>query len=276
VIWYTAQFQAMYFLQNSLRIDDSAARIIIGLGAAVSLLWFIFFGWVSDRVGRKKPIVVGYALLLIVLFPLFHWAAAVANPALAAAVDRAPVVVTGSDCRYNPFATRQATACGQVLDALSRTGVAYTKVQGPQGAPVNVTIGGQMVLDTDRDGLETALVAAGYPLDKIVPTLGSGAKLVLVIVVIGMLSGMTYGPVAALLSELFPAKIRYTSMSIPYHIGTGYFGGLLPFTSQYIVARTGDPFSGLWYTFVVVAVALVVTVLWLPETLRKEDRLGAR
>jgi MFS family permease len=275
VIWYTAQFQAMYFLQNSLRIEDSAARVVIGLGAAVSLFWFIFFGWLSDRVGRKKPIVIGYALMLAALFPLFHWMADVANPALAEAVKRAPVVVTGSDCSYNPFAGKQATACGQVLDALSKTGVAYTKVEAAQGTPVSVTIGGQEVAAADRGGLETALLAAGYPLEKVSPDLGSGAKMVVVIVLIGMLSGMTYGPVAALLVELFPPNIRYTSMSIPYHIGTGYFGGLLPFTSQYIVARTGDPFSGLWYTFVVVAIALVVSLVWLPETLPKKDRLRA-
>ena len=274
VIWYTAQFQAMYFLQNSLSVDDTSVRIVIGLGAAASLFWFVFFGWVSDRVGRKKPIVIGYALMLATLFPLFHWMADAANPALAAAMERAPVVVTGSDCRYNPFAGKQDTPCGQMLDALSKTGIAYTKVEAAQGSLVSVTIGGQEVTATDRAGLEDALVAAGYPLEKIQPGMANGAQLVLVIVLIGMLSGMTYGPVAALLVELFPANIRYTSMSIPYHIGTGYFGGLLPVTSQYIVARTGDPFSGLWYTFVVVAIALTVSLFWLPETLKKEDRLS--
>jgi hypothetical protein len=117
--------------------------------------------------------------------------------------------------------------------------------------------------------LEPALRAAGYRLEKSVPSFGKALQVVLAITIIGFLSGMTYGPVAALLVEMFPARIRYTSLSVPYHIGTGYFGGFLPFISQYIVARTGDPFSGLWYTVGVVAMALVVTLFWLPETAGK-------
>lgn len=122
----------------------------------------------------------------------------------------------------------------------------------------------------DPAALDAALAGAGYKLAKTVPSFSQAAQVILAIVVIGMLSGLTYGPVAALLVELFPARIRYTSMSVPYHIGTGYFGGFLPFISQYIVARTGDPFAGIWYTVGVVAMALVVTLLWLPETSGKE------
>ncbi|TVV77090.1 MFS transporter [Sphingomonas solaris] len=267
VIWYTAQFQALYFLQNSLRIEDTAARLIVGIGAVFSLGWFILFGWLSDRIGRKKPIVAGYALTLLLIFPLFHWMADTANPDLAAAMARAPVVVTGSDCTYDPFATRgQETACGRLLDALSKKGVAYTKVAGVAGAAPVVTIGGAAVDAGSPAALNKALADAGYRLEKIRPSLPRGLALVLGIVVIGFLSGMTYGPVAALLVELFPARVRYTSMSVPYHIGTGYFGGFLPFISQYIVARTGDPFSGLWYMVGVVAMSLVVTLVWLPET----------
>jgi MFS family permease len=271
VIWYTAQFQALYFLQNALRIDDTAARMIIGVGAVFSLFWFILFGWLSDKIGRKKPIVAGYVLTILLMFPLFHWMADAANPELSAAMARAPVVVTGSDCSYDPFATKgQATACGKVLDALSKKGVAYSKVQGAPGAAPVVTIGGAPVDAGDPAALDAAIKAAGYKLEKTVPPPERAAKIVLAIVVIGFLSGMTYGPVAALLVELFPARVRYTSMSVPYHIGTGYFGGFLPFISQYIVARTGDPFSGLWYTVGVVAMALVVTLIWLPETSGKE------
>jgi MFS family permease len=267
VIWYTAQFQALYFLQNALRIDDNAARAMIGVGAVFSLFWFVLFGWLSDRVGRKKPIVIGYVLTILLMFPLFHWMASAANPALSAAMTRSPVVVTGTDCSYNPFATKgQATPCGRALDALSKKGIAYKTAPGaPDAAPV-VTIGGAIVDPADPAALDSALKAAGYKLEKSVPTLAQAAQVVLAIVVIGMLSGMTYGPVAALLVELFPARIRYTSMSVPYHIGTGYFGGFLPFISQYIVARTGDPFAGIWYTVAVVAMALIVTLFWLPET----------
>jgi MFS family permease len=271
VIWYTAQFQALYFLQNALRIEDEAARLIVGFGAVFSLFWFILFGWLSDRIGRKKPIVVGYVLTIVLMFPLFHWMANAANPELSAAMARAPVVVTGSDCSYDPFATKgQATECGKLLDALSKKGVAYTKVESAGAGTAVLTIGGAPVDAGNPEALDAALKAAGYKLEKTTPPLSRAVIVVLAIVTIGFLSGMTYGPVAALLVELFPAKVRYTSMSIPYHIGTGYFGGFLPFISQYIVARTGDPFAGLWYTVGVVAMALVVTLFWLPETSGKE------
>ncbi|MDB5722036.1 MAG: transporter [Alphaproteobacteria bacterium] len=270
VIWYTAQFQAMYFLQNALRIEDMAARIMIGIAAVFSLFWFLLFGWLSDRIGRKKPIVVGYALTVVLMFPLFHWMAAAANPELSAAMARNPIVVTGSDCTYNPFAKAQATPCGRTLDLLSKKGVAYSTAAGAPGAAPVVTIGSARVEAADPASLDAGLKAAGYKLEKSVPAFAQGIQVVLAIIVIGMLSGMTFGPVAALLVELFPARIRYTSMSIPYHIGTGYFGGFLPLISQYIVAKTGNPFAGIWYTVAVVAMALVVTLIWLPETSGKE------
>lgn len=275
VIWYTAQFQALYFLQNTLRIEDTAARLIVGLGAVFSLFWFILFGWLSDRIGRKPPIVAGYALTIVLMFPLFHLMAAAANPELAAAMQANPVVVSGSDCRFDPFATKgQATPCGRVLDVLSKKGVAYDTMEGgaAASAPV-VTIGGTRVDANDPAALDAGLAAAGYRLEKTTPPWSRAWKIVAAIVAIGFLSGMTFGPVAALLVELFPARIRYTSMSIPYHIGTGYFGGFLPFISQYIVARTGDPFAGLWYTIGVVAMALVVTLIWLPETAGRDLRV---
>ncbi|MEP7350361.1 MAG: MFS transporter [Sphingorhabdus sp.] len=271
VIWYTAQFQAMYFLQNALRIDDTTARIVVGAGAMASLFWFVFFGWWSDKVGRKKPIIIGYVATILLIFPLFHMMANLANPALVAAMEKSPVIVTGSNCSYNPFAQKgQETACGKVLDILSKKGVAYTKVNGPAGVDPVVTIGGKNVDAISPDALEAGLKAAGYNLEKVSPPFGKLLLLVLCIICIGCLSGLTYGPVASYLVELFPARVRYTSMSIPYHIGTGYFGGFLPFISQYIVAKTGDPFAGLWYTVGVVAVALIVTLLFLPETSGKE------
>lgn len=271
VIWYTAQFQALYFLQNALRIEDNYARAMVGIAAIFSLFWFVLFGWLSDKIGRKKPIIVGYVLTIALLFPLFHWMAAAANPELASAMQRNPVVVTGSDCRYDPFATKgQETACGQALDVLSKKGVAYTTVAASDGAAPVVRVGANIVDVSDAAALDSMLQAAGYKTAKTVPTLAQAAQVVFAIVIIGLLSGMTYGPVAALLVELFPARVRYTSLSVPYHIGTGYFGGFLPFISQYIVAKTGDPFAGLWYTIAVVVMALIVTLLWLPETAGKE------
>ena len=268
VIWYTAQFQALYFLQNALRIDDTAARMMVGIAAMFSMFWFVLFGWLSDKIGRKTPIVVGYVLTIVLMFPLFHLMASAANPELSAAMERNPVTVQGSGCNYNPFAQRQETPCGRALDALTRRGVAYTlqPTANWRGQAYQVRIGSTVVKAEDPVQLDASLAAAGYRLEKTVPPLSRAIMVVLAIVVIGMLSGMTYGPVAALLVELFPARIRYTSLSVPYHIGTGYFGGFLPFISQYIVARTGDPFAGLWYTIAVVAMALLVTAFWLPET----------
>jgi MFS family permease len=270
VIWYVGQFQSLYFLQNSLRVDDMVARTLVGAAAFGSVFGFIFFGWLSDKVGRRRLILIGYVLTLAFLFPLFHWIADAANPGLAAAMERAPVVVAGSDCRYDPFATKQATACGRILDALSKQGVAYTKVDGAPGAAPSVTIGGAPVDATDADSLAAGLAAAGYDLSKVIPSAADSARIFVYLLMLGFFSGMTYGPSAAVMVELFPARVRYTSLSVPYHIGTGYFGGFLPFISQYIVARTGDPFAGFWYTFVVAGVAFLIALIWLPETAGKE------
>jgi len=269
VIWYTAQLQALYFLENALRVDDTNAQLIIMLGALFSLFWFILFGWLSDKVGRKPLIILGYLLTLVSLFPLFHMMADAANPQLAQALAKAPIVVTGSDCSYDPFAKMQPTVCGKLLDILSKKGLAYTTNGVAPGTDPSVTIGSLLVDAKSPVALEASLKTMGYNLEK-GPPRGALWKIVLAVVIIGMLSGMTYGPVAAYLVELFPARVRYTSLSIPYHIGTGYFGGFLPFISQYIVARTGNPFAGLWYTLGVVFVAMIVLIAFLPETKGKE------
>ncbi len=272
VIWYTAQFQGLYFLQNSLRIDDTSATLMIGIAAFFATFSFLLFGWLSDKIGRKPPIVLGYILTIVLLFPLFHWMASAANPELAEAMERNPVTVQGTNCTYNPFAQgRQATPCARAVSELTRRGIAYTVLpaEGWSGDTYQVRVGPNVVNAEVPAVLEPALQAAGYRLEKSRPDFWKAVQVVIAITIIGFLSGMTYGPVAALLVEMFPARIRYTSLSVPYHIGTGYFGGFLPFISQYIVARTGDPFSGLWYTIGVVAMALVVTLFWLPETAGK-------
>ncbi|KQN25637.1 MFS transporter [Sphingomonas sp. Leaf33] len=262
VIWYTALFSVLSFLQGPMRVAETPAQLLVGAGALGGLGFFILFGKLSDRVGRKLPIVVGYAITLIALFPLFWLIGHAANPELARASDRAPVIVAGPHCAYDPFAAKQKDACGQVLDYLSKKGIGYTKVQA---GSVAVSIGGMPQTDVRPAALDAALENAGYKLDKVTP---SGREIVLILVgILGLafLSGMTYGPVAAVLSEMFPARIRYSSMSIPYHLGTGYFGGFLPFISQYIVARSGNPYAGLWYTWGVVALALVVMLFFIKE-----------
>ncbi|WP_375248729.1 MFS transporter [Sphingomonas sp.] len=262
VIWYTAMFTVLSFLQTTMRVEETTAQIITGVGVAAGVFWFVLFGHVSDRIGRKTPIVVGYILTLILLFPIFWLMGSAANPGLARAAAQQAVVVYGDRCQYSPFDKVQATRCGKLLDALSKKGVPYTVQKAPSLA---MSIGDRPVAPVGGEALDRALTAAGYDLTPIRPAAGNIALILIAILAMSLLSGITYGPVAALLSEMFPPAIRYSSLSIPYHLGTGYFGGFLPFISQYIVARTGDPYAGLWYTWAVVAMALVVTLFGLRE-----------
>ena len=267
VIGYTALFQVLYFLQNSMHVSSPVARLIVTIGVTTAVGWYILFGWLSDRVGRKKPIVIGYVLAILLFFPLFHFMADQANPALADAMHRDPVIVIGGDCSYAPFESKgQATACGKVLELLARNGVAYSKVNAVAGTAPIVTIGGTPVKTLDSAALLSRLKLAGYSLDPVRPPAQRVVLVILALVGVCILAGMTYGPVAAWLVELFPARVRYTSLSIPYHFGAGYAGGFLPFISQYIVVKTGDPFAGFWYPIGVVTLALFVAVFFLPET----------
>jgi hypothetical protein len=206
-------------------------------------------------------------LMLALIFPVFHLLADQANPGLARATAANPVVVTGSDCSYNPFAQKgQATPCGAVLDALSKKGVAYTKVEGAPGAAPFVTIGAAKVEAQDPAALDAALKAAGYDFSPVNPSPGALALIIAAVTALFAFSALTYGPIAAWMVELFPARVRYTSLSVPYHIGVGYFSGFMPFIVQYIVAKTGDPYAGFWYPFVGVLISLAVMLVALPET----------
>ncbi len=276
VIWYTAMFSALSFLKGAMRMEDTPAEIIVGTAALVGMVFFILAGALSDRIGRKKPIVIGYALTLLALFPVYWVIGSVANPELTAAAARAPVVVSGTKCSYNPFASEQQSDCGKLLGDLTAAGVAYSRVEAPV---LGMTVGGRaLAVETypfaDKPArakvLQQWLGEAGYNFAKVMPSWGSVAVILGALLTLMVLSGATFGPVAALLTEMFPARIRYSSMSIPYHIGTGYFGGFLPLISSYIVARTGDPYSGLWYTWVVVAMAFVVSLWGLKGGLPRE------
>lgn len=265
VIWYTATFSALSFLKGPLWVDDTAAEVIVGLAAFIGMSMFIYFGKLSDRVGRKLPIVRGYALTLLTLFPLFWLIGGFANPELKAAIERAPVSVIGDQCGYSPFAKIQESHCGTLLGDLSALGIVY-KIK--PGQSLMLAIGDKSEplerLSWSDDKLRkqqlTALFkSAGYPMKKQIPPAGNIAVIMLALLGLSALSAATYGSVAALLTEMFPPSVRYSSMSIPYHFGTGYFGGFLPVIAGYIVARTGDPYSGLWYTMAIVFIALVVS-----------------
>jgi len=266
VIWYTAMFSGLSFLKGPMKVEDTAAEIIVGVAAAVGMGFFIWAGHLSDRMGRKKPIVWGYGVTLVLLFPLFWWMGSVANPSLQAAAVRAPVTVTGSRCDFDPFAQQQETACGKTLGELTRLGVPYTVVQTDSAFDsVTIRIGEREVASEDPALLQPALEASGYDFAKQIPGWGSIAVIFLALLGLSALSGFTYGPVAALLSEMFPPHVRYSSLSIPYHIGTGYFGGFLPLIASFIIAKTGDAYSGLWYTWFVVLVAFLVTAFMLKD-----------
>jgi MFS family permease len=270
VIWYTAMFTGLSFLKGPMRMDETWAEIIVGLSAGMGMIFFVLFGHISDKIGRKKPVVIGYALTLVLLFPIFWMMGHAANPGQAEAARRAPVVVIANECDFDVFAEKQKTACAQALGQLSKLGVHYRLEKigayGDTYIPPRMTIGGQEVPVDDFTKIKPALESAGYDFSKQKPSAGSIALIMFGLLVLSALSGMTYGPVAALLAEMFPPAIRYSSMSIPYHIGTGYFGGFLPLISSYIVARTGDPYSGLWYTMAVVGMSLLVTMWGLRDT----------
>jgi MFS family permease len=278
VIWYTAMFSTLSFLTGPMRVEPRTAQLIVGGTALLGLGWFILFGALSDRVGRRKPIIIGYALTLVLLFPIFWLMGYAANQPMAEAAARAPVVIQRPACEFDPFAERQAEFCARVLADLSKQGIPFSFAERPDpslamaaGGPevLGLTIGEAPHVLRETAQLKPALAAAGYPLEPVVPSPGNIALIVIAILAMTALSGATFGPVAALLAEMFPPSIRYSSMSIPYHIGTGYFGGFLPVIASYIVATTGNPYSGLWYTWGVVAMALIVSYFWLPETVGK-------
>ena len=265
-IWYTAFFSGMSFLRGPMRVDPATVEWIMLTAGGLSLGLYLLVGKWSDRVGRKKPIMIGAALSLLLLFPIFWGIGALANPGLAASGRVAPVVVSGADCSYDPFADRQSSECGRLLGDLTGLGVAYDIAPAQPGAQsANTMRVGEEVhayagLDdaARKAAVQGWLEDAGYDFSPQQPPFANVVGIVLLLLALGGLSALTYGSVAALLAEMFPPQIRYSSMSIPYHIGAGYLGGFLPLIAGYIVATTGNAYAGLWYTWVVVAFGLVV------------------
>lgn len=266
-IWYSAFFSSLSFLKGDMRLDETTVEVILLIAGGLSMAFYVMVGKWSDRIGRKKPIIIGALATLALIFPIFWGLGALANPGLAEAAERNPVVVTGQECVTDPFAElldREPSDCGKILGSLIASGVAYTVETGDS---LSVTVGGEPVVMGDdwlsdgtarTAGLQEQLGAAGFDFTRQVPPLLNIVGIIALLLAVGMLSALTYGSVAALLSEMFPPKIRYSSMSIPYHIGAGYLGGFLPLISGIIVASTGNVYSGLWYTWGVVAFGVVV------------------
>jgi nitrate/nitrite transporter NarK len=261
----------LYFLRDTMRLDASHAEIIMAVSVALGMPLMVLMGWVSDKVGRKKVLLAGYGLAVLLVFPLFHALAGAANPAMAEAMKLAPVTVASTDCPYDAFAEKQTAECARAMAFLAKRGISYERTPGEPGKDVVISFGGVNIEGFDEQALLVAITAAGYPSNADSARTNYPVVIAIVLALI-FLSAIAYGPVAAILTELFPAKVRYTSLSVPYHFGTGWFGGLLPFVSQYIIVSTGDVYSGLWYMTGVVVVGFLVVLFFLPETRDRDIR----
>jgi len=284
VVWYTGQFYALFFLQSILKVDQFTANVLIAWSLILGTGGFLVFGSLSDRIGRKTVILAGCLIAAITYFPLFKALTATANPALHAAQQNTQVIVKAdpNDCsfQFNPVGTAKFTnTCDVAKALLARSAVSYRTEPQPAGTKASVVVAGQefpVTAPNFAQGVNGALTAAGYP-GANNPTIVksnnffdifSGQKLTLVgiLTLLVIYVTMVYGPIAAALVELFPTRIRYTSMSLPYHIGNGWFGGLLPATSFAMVAQTGDIYYGLWYPIVIALATFVIGLLFVPET----------
>jgi predicted MFS family arabinose efflux permease len=286
VVWYTGQFYALFFLEKMLKVDGPMTNSLVAVALLLGTPFFVFFGWLSDKIGRKPIILAGCLLAVLTYFPVFKALTAAANPQLAAAAASAPVTVIAdpADCalQFDPVGkTAFTSSCDIAKSALANAGVSYKNQAAPTGTVASVQVGavplasfdGRAMPKADFDrakadwtkALGADLKAAGYPA-KADPALVNKPLVVALLWVLVLLVTMVYGPIAAALVEMFPARIRYTSMSLPYHIGNGWFGGFLPTTAFAMVAATGNIYYGLWYPVVVAAVTFVVGLLFVKET----------
>ncbi|HWN53111.1 MAG TPA: MFS transporter [Xanthobacteraceae bacterium] len=270
VVWYTGQFYALFFLTLTLKMDYVSAYILIGLSLIIGTPFFIVFGWLSDRIGRLKIILAGCLIAALTYFYLFAALTHYVNPALEAfqQTNEIAVTVDQATCQaITPWNT--PTPCDSARDFLTKAGLSFTTVPGPAGSAPVLTI--KSASDTKTvQGLNVAnwtaaLTAAGYP-PKADPAKVNWFMTELILIIMVIYVTMVYGPIAAFLVELFPTKIRYTSMSLPYHIGNGWFGGILPLLATAIVAATGNIYNGLWYPIIVAIMSVVIGGLFLRDT----------
>ena len=321
VVWYSGQFYALFFLTQALKVNGADANIFVAVSLLIGTPFFIVFGALSDKIGRKPIIMLGCLLAVLTYFPVFEALTKAANPALYEAQQKSQVVVTAdpAECsfQFNPTGTVKFTSsCDVAKQKLAANSVSYTNVVAPAGTKASIKVGETLinVAVTEEDiaaakeaaekkvadlkaatpmdekavaaaeasvkalsdpkkskdavlsaNLSGALKAAGYPA-KADPARVDSVKVVLILTYLVILVTMVYGPIAAMLVEMFPTRIRYTSMSLPYHIGNGWFGGLLPTTAFAIVAQTGDMYNGLWYPIIVAGMTFVIGMLFIKET----------
>jgi len=274
VVWYTGQFYALFFLIITLKLDFQSAYILIAISLIIGTPFFIFFGWLSDKIGRKGIIMAGCLLAILTYFPLFKALTHYVNPQLEAATAKTPITVSATDCNFHIFVGpwSRFSDCDKAKDFLTKQGISFKSVPAIEGKSVSVKIGDVQIDGWDQPKYAEALKAAGFPASADKAQVNwFMTELILVIMVIYVT--MVYGPIAAFLVELFPARIRYTSMSLPYHIGNGWFGGMLPLLATAMVAASGDIYYGLWYPIVVAAMTLVLGTLFLKETRGQKVRV---
>jgi MFS family permease len=284
VVWYTGQFYALFFLTQTLKVDGTTANILITFALLLGTPFFIFFGWLSDKIGRKPILLAGCLIAAITYFPLFGQIAKTANPKLTSAIDSVKVNLTADPATcgtlFDPVGVRTfTTPCDVARRTLATNSIHYELANGPAGSPLTAKVNGADVATTDNNGnaVVAAAQTAGYPKagDPTIlktPSIGGSLSDSRALTAIGFLFilvvyvTMVYGPIAAMLVELFPTRIRYTGMSLPYHIGNGWFGGFLPPTAFAIVAATGNIYQGLWYPIVVALMTFVIGLIFIPET----------
>jgi MFS family permease len=270
VVWYTGQFYALFFLTITLKLDYVTAYLLVGASLLVATPLFVVFGKLSDRVGRLKIILAGCLLAAVAYLPLFHGLTHFANPNLEAFSDHTTITVAGRGCEMHIFVFpgTKFSACDKAQDFLTKGGLSFTKLDPVPGEDVVTTIGDQTLHGWNEAAYKTALDKAGYP--KQPGSVNYGMVLAILIVLVAFVT-MVYGPIAAYLVELFPARIRYTSMSLPYHIGNGWFGGMLPLVATAIVASSGNIYRGLYYPIAVSLLTAVVGLAFLRETPKDFD-----
>jgi MFS family permease len=286
VVWYGGQFYALFYLTQTLKIDPVTANLLIAGALLIATPFFVVFGALSDRIGRKPVVMAGCLLAALTYFPIFKALTHYGNPAIETASRTSPVIVVADPAtcsfQFDPVGKKTfSDSCDVAKGALAKGGVPYLNENAPAGSIAGVKVGAATIAsfegrnmdaatfkasaDAFNATLTTALVSAGYPA-KADPSQVNVPILVLLLTLLVIYVTMVYGPIAAWLVELFPTRIRYTSMSLPYHIGNGWFGGFLPTTAFALVALTGNIYSGLWYPVIVAAITVVIGTLFLPET----------
>ncbi|MBX9408419.1 MHS family MFS transporter [Pseudomonas baetica] len=270
VTFYAAQFYVLFFLTQFLKMDPAVANTLLIISVVIGAPFFIIFGWLSDKVGRKPVLMLGLLLATVLYFPIFKSLAHYANPAIDQASRQAPITVLADPAtctfQFDPVGKAKFDSpCDKVKTFLVKQGLPYSSAAAPTGSGVQVSIGDVKIDGYDEAALRGAVTLAGYPQQADLQQINKPMIVALIVALI-IISAMCYGPLAALMVELFPTRIRYTSMSLPYHIGNGWFGGFLPTVSFALVVYTGDIFYGLWYPVLITGVSLVVGMICLRET----------